>query len=214
MARITVLGGTGYAGAHIVAEAVARGHEVTSVSRSTPSEPVEGATYRTGSVLDDAVLARAVEDADVVVETVSPRGELEGRLEGVVDRLAVLAEDAGARLGVVGGAGSLLVAEGGPKLMDTEGFPTEFLPEVRTGEALLEALRAAPESLDWFYVSPAAEFGAWAPGEATGIFRIGGDVLLTDEDGRSFVSGADLATAVVDEIERPAHSRRRFGVAY
>lgn len=214
MARIKVLGGTGYAGSHIVAEAVKRGHEVTSYSRTTPAEPVEGATYMTGSVLDDAFLAQAVTDADVVIETLSPRGELEGKLEAVVDKLLDLARDAEARVGVIGGAGSLLVAEGGPKLMDTEGFPTEFLPEVRTGEALLEALRAAPENLDWFYVSPAAGFGAFAPGEATGTFRVGGDVLLTDEQGNSFISGADLATAVVDEIETPVHRRRRFTIAY
>ena len=43
MARIVVLGGTGYAGRHIVSEAVSRGHEVISVSRSAPSNPVEGA---------------------------------------------------------------------------------------------------------------------------------------------------------------------------
>ena len=44
-----------------------------------------------------------------------------------------LARAAGTRLGVIGGAGSLLVAQGGPKLMDTDGFPAEILPEVRTG---------------------------------------------------------------------------------
>jgi putative NADH-flavin reductase len=39
-------------------------------------------------------------------------------------------------------------------------------------------------------------------------------VLLTDEDGESFISGEDLALAVVDEIETPRHSRARFTVAY
>lgn len=214
MTRIAVLGGTGYAGSHIVAEAARRGHTVTSYSRSAPASALAGVDVVTGSVLDDALLARAVADADVVVSSLSPRGELEGRLEGVAERLMTLARRSGVRLGVIGGAGSLLVAEGGPKLMDTEGFPAEILPEVRTGEALLEALRGTDEELDWFYVSPAGGFGAWAPGEATGSFRIGGDVLLTDEEGISFVSGADLAAAVVDEIETPAHSRRRFTVAY
>jgi len=36
---------------------------------------------------------------------------------------------------------------------------------------------------------------------------------LTDETGESYISAADLATAVLDEIERPAHHRRRFHVA-
>lgn len=214
MTRIAVLGGTGYAGSHIVAEAARRGHEVTSYSRTTPAEPVDGVAYVTGSVFDDAFLAQVVAEAEVVIETLSPRGELEGKLEGVMDRLIDRVRAAGVRLGVIGGAGSLRVAEGGPKLMDTEGFPAEILSEVRTGEALLETLRGTEEDLDWFYVSPAGGFGAWAPGEATGRFRIGGDVLLIDEEGNSFISGADLATAVVDEIETPTHSRSRFTVAY
>lgn len=213
MAKVKVLGGTGYAGSNIVRVAVERGHEVTSYSRNLPADAVEGANYVTGSVFDPDFLAQVVADADVVVETLSPRGDLEGKLEGVVAELSVLAQDAGVRLGVVGGAGSLLVAPGGPKLMDGD-FPAEFLAEATTGEALLEALRVSAGALDWFYVSPAAAFGAWAPGEATGTFRIGGDVLLVDADGNSNISGADLAAALVDEIESPAHRRQRFTVAY
>jgi putative NADH-flavin reductase len=79
---------------------------------------------------------------------------------------------------------------------------------------VLEDLLASPEDLDWFYVSPAAGFGAWDAGEATGTFRIGGDILLQDAAGASRISGADLAVAVVDEIETPAHRRQRFTVAY
>lgn len=214
MAKVKVLGGTGFAGSNVVRVAVNRGHEVTSYSRNLPAEAVPGATYVTGSVFEADFLAEVVADADVVVETLSPRGELEGKLEGVVAELSTLAQNAGVRLGVVGGAGSLLLAPGGPKLMDTDGFPAEFLPEAITGEALLEALRVSPAGLDWFYLSPAAAFGAWVPGEATGTFRIGGDVLLVDGDGNSNISGADLAAALVDEIESPAHSRRRFTVAY
>ena len=43
---------------------------------------------------------------------------------------------------------------------------------------------------------------------------VGGDVLLTDGQGNSFIGGADFATEIVDEIERPAHRRARFTVAY
>ncbi|WP_295910030.1 hypothetical protein [uncultured Actinomyces sp.] len=37
-------------------------------------------------------------------------------------------------------------------------------------------------------------------------FRLGGDVLLTDENGVSDISGADFAQAFVDEIETPTHT--------
>lgn len=213
--RIKVLGGTGYAGSHIVREAAARGHEVTSYSRNLPTEPVEGVTYRNGSVFDDEFLRDSVTDTDVVFDALSPRGDLEGKLEGVVDRLIAVATEAGVRLGVLGGASSLLVAPGGPRLLDVTAPPAEVLPEINAGIAILDTLQtSSPEQLDWFYVSPAQTFGAWVPGEATGKYRVGGDVLLVDEKGESFISGADLAMAVLDEIETPTHRRRRFSVAY
>jgi hypothetical protein len=79
---------------------------------------------------------------------------------------------------------------------------------------VLDALRASDSPTDWFYVSPAAGFGSYAPGERTGQYRTGGEILLIDESGTSFISGEDYAIAFLDEIENPSHSRSRFGVAY
>ncbi|GAA2181151.1 NAD(P)H-binding protein [Brooklawnia cerclae] len=216
MANITVLGGTGYAGRNLVTVAAGKGHSVVSYSRKVPETPVAGVEYRTGNVLDDAVLAAAVDGADVVVSALSPRGALEGAgtLRAVEKKVADLARDKGIRFGVVGGAGSLLVADGGPRVVDTEGFPDEFRPEAAELAGVLDDLRVSDEALDWFFVSPAGGFGAWVPGEATGTFRVGGDVLLVDENGQSNISGADLALAIVDEVEHPAHRRARFTVAY
>jgi putative NADH-flavin reductase len=214
MARIKVLGGTGFAGDAVVREAVRRGHTVTSYSRRPPGEPVDGAEYVTGSVLDPQLLARTVEDTDVVFETLSPRGDMAGKVEGVVDELVRLADAAGVRLGVLGGVSSVLVAEGGARFFDVSEPAPEVLPEILTGLALLETLQAAPQSLDWFYVSPAVEFGAWLPQRVTGQYRISDDVLLKDEEGESHISAADLALAVLDEIEQPRYHRRRFHVAH
>ncbi|MBL3700749.1 NAD(P)-dependent oxidoreductase [Leucobacter luti] len=214
MARITVVGGTGYAGENIVREAAARGHQVTAVARSVPEAPVDGVTYVAADVLDAAALAGLTGDAEVVVGALSPRGALEGNVIGVMRTLAAAAQRAGARIGVVGGAGSLRVSPDGPTVASTAEFPDAFKAEAAEMAEVLAELRAADAELDWFYVSPAGGFGAWAPGEHTGTFRIGGDVLLTDEAGNSEISGADLAHAIVDEIERPAHRRQRFTVAY
>ena len=214
MARITVLGGTGYAGGHIVSEAAKRGHEVTSVSRTAPASAIDGVRYLHGSVLDANLLSQALADADVVVSAVAPRGELEGRIEEAVAGIAAAAQQAGVRLGVIGGAGSLHVSADGPRLYDTEVFPEAYLPEARAMGAVLDALRVSPQALDWFLVCPAVGFGGYAPGEATGKYRVGGDVLLADDQGVSFISGADLAVAIVDEIETPRHRRQRFTVAY
>ena len=214
MTKITVIGGTGYAGSNIVREAATRGHQVTSFSRTAPAEQVAGVTYVTGSVLDGDVLAKTVTNTDVLVSALSPRGEMEGKTRGVLAAAAGLAKDAGVRFGVLGGAGSLLVSPEGPKVAQTDGFPDAFKPEAAEMGAVLDDLRASDSDLYWFFVSPAGGFGAWAPGEATGVFRIGDDVLLVDENGESNISGADLAQAIVDEIEQPTHLRRRFTVAY
>ena len=79
---------------------------------------------------------------------------------------------------------------------------------------VLTALRETSDDVDWFYVSPAAGFGSYAPDEVTGTCRVGGDVLLTDASGTSFISGADFALAFVEEIEQGRHHRERFTVAY
>ena len=60
MTRITVLGGTGYTGGNIAREAVARGHQVTSISRTLPEDQIDGVTYRTGDALDADTLAHVL----------------------------------------------------------------------------------------------------------------------------------------------------------
>jgi putative NADH-flavin reductase len=162
MARISVLGGTGFAGSAVVGEAVARGHQVTSVSRHEATNKIDGVRYIIGSVLEPEVLEASVTGQDVVIEAVSPRGDMAGEEEGLVDRLIELTAGTGTRLGVIGGASSLLVEEGGSRLYDVSEMPPEVRPEIETGMAMLEALKAAPLDVDWFYVSPPASFGAWA----------------------------------------------------
>jgi len=213
MARIAVIGGTGYAGSSIVAEAVSRGHTVVSVARSVPSERVEGATYIEGTLLDVPGLVAELEGVDVVVSAVPARGDMTGSVRGNMAELA-LELPANVRIGVVGGAGGSLIAPGGERLVDQPSFTEEYKPEALEAIGVLEDLQAGPAARDWFYIHPAGGFGVWNPGERTGSYRDGGDVLVTDENGDSYISGADLAVAVVDEIETPRHSRERFTVGY
>ncbi|MFC0672647.1 NAD(P)-dependent oxidoreductase [Brachybacterium hainanense] len=212
--RITILGGTGYAGSAIVREAASRGHEVTSLSRSAADAPVPGVRYHLGSVLEEEVRAAAIDGAEVVISAISPRGPLAGRTREVLARTADAVAASGQRLGVIGGAGSLRVVEGGPRLVEDPGFPAAFREEALEMGGVLEDLGARGDELAWFFVSPAAGFGAHSPGEARGTFRIGGDVLLVDDAGVSALSAPDLASAVLDEVEAPAHTGARFTVAY
>lgn len=214
MTRFVVLGGTGYAGSHIAKEAASRGLDVVSWSRSLPSEQTGGVEYRTGDLLDPKILAETLKNVDVVAGALSPRGALDGEIRDVYKEVARLALVNGVRLGVVGGAGSLFVKEGGPTVASLPDFPDAFKSEAAQLTDVLDDLRASDEALDWFFVSPAGGFGGFAPGKATGTYRVGGDVLLTDDKGESFISGEDFALAFVDEVVEPRHRRARFTVAY
>ncbi|WP_189311098.1 NAD(P)-dependent oxidoreductase [Streptomyces brasiliensis] len=211
MSKILIIGGTGYTGANVAAEAVARGHEVTSYSRSAPAAPVDGVTYTHGSAEDAAKL---IPGQDAVVAALSPRGDLVGRLPGLYRDLAGASAAARARLIVIGGFSSLRSAPDGPRYAEGD-VPERFRSEVRDMEAVREWLTgSAPDTLDWTLVSPAGGYGSWAAGERTGTYRVGGEVALFDEQGRSEISGADFALAVVDEIERDAHPRAHISIAY
>jgi len=183
MARITVLGGSGYAGAAVVAEARRRGHTVTSLSRTLPTDLVDGVDYVQGSILDEGVQENVVADRDVVVVALSPRGDMAGKVEGVVESLIERLVGTATRLGYIGGASSLLVEENGPRLWDVTHahMPAEVKPEVETGLNALELLSSSPEGLDWFYVSPPEEFGSWLGTASTGRYTLGGDVLRSPD---------------------------------
>ncbi|MDX2375947.1 NAD(P)H-binding protein [Microbacterium sp. LRZ72] len=214
MARIAVIGGTGYAGAHIVTEGVQRGHTVVSVARSLPAERAEHATYVEGTLLDVPSLVQELEGVDVVVISVPGRGDMLGNVRPAVAEL-VRELPARVRIGVVGGAGGTLIAPGGPRLIDTPEFAESAKPEASEAIGILDDLRGDDVGRDWFYIHPAGGFGAWNPGERTGTYRDGGDVLVVDDrGGESYISGADFAIAVLDEIENPKHVRERFSVGY
>lgn len=210
--RIVLFGATGMVGRRIAAEAVRRGHRVTTVSRSGES-PVPGVTAAAADASDPVRVAALSAGADAVVSACAPPrdGTEPGAPFLALNRSLVQGtREAGVRrILVVGGAGSLEVAPG-QELVDQPGFPEGLLGEARAHRDVLEYYRTVYD-LDWTYVSPAAEI---APGERTERFRVNGDQLLTDADGASRISAEDYAVACVDELERDAHPRARISVAY
>lgn len=214
MSSISVIGGTGYAGSAIVAEAASRGHNVTSLSRTAPAAPVEGVTYLEGDVTDESTLANAVRGADVVVAALAPRGALAENFRDVYRSIARLADAEGARLFVVGGYSSLRPAAGAPRFVtDLSHAPAELHNELQTVAAVItDDLPATPDSLDWVFISPAGTFGSFAPGERTGHYRVGTDVAVEPSYGGS-ISGADYAIGFVDLIEKADHHRAHLNLA-
>ncbi len=200
--RIADYGATGKIGSQIVAEALARGHEVTGITRSGGDLPA-GARAVQGDAGDAGLAKRTVGEADVVVSAIGPSRTGGDRREFLA-QLRNLAESLGdARLLVVGGAGSLLVD--GQRLVDQAGFPEVYRAEALIGAESLDYLRGLGDDVDWTYLSPAPLI---QPGERTGGYR----VALDSPAGES-ISAADYAIALLDEIDQPAHRRQRFTVA-
>lgn len=209
---IAVFGGTGYTGTNIVREAASRGHSVISISRTQPREPVAGVQYQVGSV--EELAPRIIPGVDVVVATLSPRGDMAGRLVELYRELARLSAEADARYLQIGGFSSLRPASGEPRFVEGA-LSEQFREEALEGEATRVMLvEDYPDDLDWVFFSPAGGYGAWAAGERIGRYRSGGDVALFDAEGGSNISGADFALAVVDEMESKMHTREQVGVAY
>lgn len=214
MVNAVVFGVTGFAGKAITVELLARGHQVTGVARTISDLPA-GVDGQQGSLHDAEFVRSVTRGADVIILAVRATlvAEDGATLPAAVAAILPLIMSAGARLGVVGGAGTLRVPGGG-RVMDSENFLPAWRPEAEAQEATLEVLAESDSALDWFYVSPSAVFGAHAPGERTGSYRTDNDNLLVDADGNSQISGADYAIAFVDEIERPRYRRTRFTVGY
>ena len=210
MSKIVIFGATGYTGGNIAREAIARGHEVVGAARNIEGKTLEGATLITADYSNPDQFLEAIHGANVVVLA---GHHSKPKLAPMISGIAKAATAEGVRLAVVGGAGSLLVTEGGPRLFDTPEFPDAYKVEAHSAFETLEALQESINT-DWFYVSPAAGYGSYAPGERTGNFRLGGNVLVVGEDGKSFISGADYATAFVDEIENRKHVNQRFTLGY
>lgn len=202
--NVALIGATGRGGSTILKELVSRGHRVTAIARNVDKlERGEGVAVRRGDIADRAEMTALLRGHDAVISAVQFRpNDMQGLMA------AVQAADV-PRFLVMGGAASL-ETEDGAKLIDSPHFPPEYEPEARAAIAFLKVLKEERD-LDWTFLSPAALI---EEGERTGKFRIGGDKLLTDANGDSRISFADFAVALVDELERGEHSRKRFSVAY
>lgn len=211
--NIALIGASGFIGSALLREALARGHRVTAlVGRPDKLAAQPGLTAAKADVQDTAALAQQLGSHDAVLSAFSGHAQADiydYYLRGIRSIIEATRRAGVPRLLVVGGAGSLEVAPG-VQLLDTPEFPAAYKPTAEGARQALVLLQQET-ALDWTLLSPAAEI---APGARSGKFRLGGDRLLLDAAGRSHISVEDYAVALIDELEKPAHSRRRFTVAY
>ena len=113
--------------------------------------------------------------------------------------LVNLLEGTNTRLIVALGAGTLFVDSKGTMLMDTPDFTAAYMGVAKaTAESYFE-LKGSTNVL-WTYVSPAGDYDA--NGARTGKYVLGGDDLILNSKNESYISYADLALAIIDELKK------------
>jgi putative NADH-flavin reductase len=212
--NIVIIGASGTVGSALRDEALARGHRVTAIVRHPEKIVVKSDSLNTvkGDVLKDKV-DDLVRGYDAVISAYNPgwtnpniADETLKAYRAIID--GVKKADV-KRLLVVGGAGSLEVSPG-VQLIDTMQVPDLIRSAILALRDVLYTLREE-KKLDWTFLSPAANF---VPGGRTGHFRLGKDQVIKDQKGESKISVQDYAVAMIDELEKPKHSRQRFTLGY
>ncbi|MFF1647536.1 NAD(P)-dependent oxidoreductase [Streptomyces sp. NPDC058240] len=203
--NIVVFGAGGRAGRQAVAEAHRRGHQVTAVVRDPAGHSdLTDVRVVAGDVTDTASIEHAAAAHDAAISaaadlsvppheffTASSRALTTGLAEAGVHRLVVV------------GLSSVMPGASGAPLMDEPGYPDEYRSFSLGHAAGLDELRRC--DLDWAYVAPAGDFDH--EGTRTGRYRI-----AEHGDSASRITYADLAIALIDEIEAPRHHRAAVSV--
>lgn len=206
--RIGIIGASGKAGSYILQEAVRRGHEVTAIVRDSSKLQAENVP-----VIEKNIFDLTSEDLSVFEVVVNAFGAALGEEQVHVDaghKLIEVLKGTDTRLIVVGGAGSLFVdTDKTIRLVDTPEFPDFVKPTAKGQGRNLEELLQTTE-LKWTFISPSAIFDA--EGKRTGSYKLGNDHLLVNSQGESYISYADYAIALVDEIENMKHLNKRITV--
>src|SRR5260370_30778871 len=230
---IGVMGASGGIGQRVVREAVGRGHRVSGFARDPAAAKATrpDIVWKAIDLLDADSVRGAIGGLDVLISLYQPGNaakDFKDSLSRAIADPSVYVTVAKAllsaleayprtRLIVVGGAGSLEIRPGVTpadsadlrQMLERVGLPPDYEVAVRGHRDALNVYRQSNRL--WTYFSPAAQIYA---GERTGRFRLGGDQLIVDADGRSRISFEDAAIALIDEIEVPRHIQRRFTVGY
>ncbi|MCB2410523.1 NAD(P)-dependent oxidoreductase [Hymenobacter lucidus] len=215
--KIALIGATGFVGSKLLHEALTRGHHVTAIVRDPAklTEQHANLTVVTGDANKVDELAAQLAGHDVVINSFNAGWAnpnlYHDFLQGSKDIEAATEKSGVKRLIAIGGAGSLYI--GGHQLVDGPQFPEEYKAGATAARDYLNLLKQN-NSLDWTFVSPAIEMHQGIDTGRTGHYRLGLENPVFNEEGRSILSGEDLAVVILDEVEQPKHIRQRFTAAY
>lgn len=206
--KIAVIGAAGKAGTHILREAIMRNHDTTAIVKN-------GATLQIDDVLViESDLFHLTKEQlapfNIIVNAFAPLpGEAHLHITAGKHLISLL-EGTEQKLFVIGCSGCLYVDKAHTKrLMDTEDYPEELVPNAKAQLQNLQDLENS--SINWTFVIPSAMFDSDGP--RTGHYITGNEKLLVNSQYNSYISYADFAVALLDEIENNEHPNTSFTVA-
>lgn len=212
--KIMIIGATGMAGSAVVTEALRRGHHVVAVARSAEKLAALGTNANlTTQVTDAFALAHSdLTTVDAVVDAFATApAQAYLHVDLAAHLVAQLRETTTPRLAFILGAGSLYTGTDHHLFVhDLEKDPhaADFIQVPQNQLKELNFLRDV-DNVNWFGVSPAADFHAGAAVPAL----LGTNDLLVNAAKQSGTSAGTMAVTILDELERPQHHQTRFTVA-
>ena len=201
--RITIIGATGMIGSEVTAEALRRGHTVIAASRHPAGSAPPGGIPAAVDADDGTAVAACLVTVDVAVLAVRPAPGDEDSLARWTRTALDQAAATDTRIIIVGGSGPLRRPDGTGLVVDDPRWVPEQYRAIALASTEQRRVCQDHDGSDWTYLSPPAQI---APGERTGRFVRGTDTLLVSTAGDSFISVADFAIAVVDEVEHPSRA--------
>lgn len=206
--KIGLIAASGKAGSHILREALMRNHDVTAivtnkaVLKRNDVETLERDLFH--------LTEKDIEPFDVLINAFAPAtGEAYLHVDAGKHLLSIL-EGTKKKLFVVGSSGCLYLDRNKTiRLMDHKNYP-EHLKEAAKYQ-LLNLQDLQNSSIQWTFLSPSAMFDSDGP--RTGHYILGNERLLVNSQFNSYISYADFAVAVIDELENANHINSLFTVA-
>ncbi|AYF79468.1 SDR family oxidoreductase [Nocardia yunnanensis] len=205
--KVAIFGATGTVGRHVVARALAAGHQVTILTRDAAhvAAPHERLRVEVGDVLDPAAVERTVIGQDAVIVTLGAGRKGVVRAEGT--RTIIEAMD---RTGV-----KRLICQSSLGVGDSRGNLNFVWKYLMFGMLLRQAYAdheaqeryVRSSDLDWTIVRPSA----FTDGPATGGYRRG---FPATETGLALkISRADIADFLVEQLTDDTYVRRTPGIS-
>ncbi|MCM3723768.1 MULTISPECIES: NAD(P)-dependent oxidoreductase [Solibacillus] len=206
--KIAVIGAAGKAGTHILREAIMRNFDVTAIVKNKATVQEENINIIESDLFN--LTKEQIAPFDILINAFAPLPGEEHLHVDAGEHLISLLEGTEKKLFVIGSSGCLFVdREKTVRLMDLEDYPEDL---AIAAKAQLQNLRdLESSSIQWSFAIPSAMFDSDGP--RTGHYIKGEEKILVNSQFNSYISYADFAVALLDEIEKNEYPNTTFTVA-